>query len=262
MAPRYTALWLFFCLTPSIVSANIVVGEIMYDAPGADDGHEWIEIQNTGALPVDISGWRFREADTNHKLAVVQGTTTIPQGGYALIVSNPEKFLSDYPGYFGTIFDSTFSLLNSGEQLVLKDTKLLDQNAVTYVPAVGGAGDGQSLQLVNGVWVSGTPTPGTLNTSSPPPQKVVTSAASPATKSAVPKNGLSVAQVRKELAKDPEVVISESPREEGIPMPSATKRTEEYQWYLALAGILIFAAGGVLYFRHRPISKTGYTIVE
>ena len=147
--------------------ATVVINEIMYDLKdGGDTGREWVEVSNIGSAGVDISAWRFAEADTNHKLTIVQGDSVLPGGGLAIIADDPTNFLVDNPGFSGALFDSSFSLLNTGETLTLRDENLTDIDAVTYTSTQGGSGDGNSLQLGNGVWQGALPTPGGVNAAS------------------------------------------------------------------------------------------------
>ncbi len=160
--------------------ANVEISEIMYDLKtGSDDGREWVEIFNNSDSAVDLSSFKFFEADTNHKILFVQGNVEIPSGGYAVIVSDPVKFKTDWPNFSGItassgtppsavgIFDSTFSLNNSGENIAIKDgDTLLDE--YFYKSSSGGAGDGKSLQKINGAWLASTPTPGRENIFVPP----------------------------------------------------------------------------------------------
>ena len=122
---RTTLLILFgfvFFLPHCFVLANIEINEIMYDLKtGSDDGREWIEIYNNSDVTADLSTFKLFEADTNHKLVVVSGDSKLQAESYAIIVSTPEKFGKDFPNFSGVILDSTFSLSNSGENLVLKD---------------------------------------------------------------------------------------------------------------------------------------------
>ncbi len=146
------------------VFANLQINEIMYDLKtGSDNGREWIEIYNDGDISVDLSSYRFFEADTNHKIKLVQGDTNIGPKGYAVIVSDPIKFKTDWPNNTFTIFDSSFSLNNDGEILMLKDKNLNIVDQYTYKSSSGGAGDGNSLQKINGQWQGATPTPGQEN---------------------------------------------------------------------------------------------------
>ncbi|MEW6619827.1 MAG: lamin tail domain-containing protein [bacterium] len=49
-----------------IVSARIVINEVMYDPKGADSkGDEWIEFYNTGADEIDMTWWELGDEDGN-----------------------------------------------------------------------------------------------------------------------------------------------------------------------------------------------------
>ena len=162
-------LFLIFLFTPRYFSfadigAGMQINEIMYDLKtGSDDGREWVEVFNNSNVPVDISNYRFFENDTNHKLKLIQGDANIPPQGYAVIVSDPVKFKIDYPNFSGIIFDSAFSLNNTGEALAIKDQDLHVVDEYTYNSSTGGAGDGNSLQKINGAWIGALPTPGAQN---------------------------------------------------------------------------------------------------
>jgi len=153
------------------VFASLEISEIMYDLKsGSDDGREWVEIYNNSDEISDFSTYKFFEADTNHKLSVVQGSIKIEPYGYALIVSDFAKFKIDWPNLLSNIFDSTFSLSNSGEYLAIKNSEQV-ADSYFYNSSLGGAGNGKSLQKINGTWTSATPTPGSENKISytPPP---------------------------------------------------------------------------------------------
>ena len=151
-------IFVFFWLMPSLALANVSITEIMYDVEGSDTGREWIEIYSGNEK--DMTDWKFFEEGTNHGLSVFQGNALIPAGGYAIIADSPQKFLLDF-SYSGTIFDSSFSLKNTGETIALKDESLNIVDSVAYDPALGGLGDGKSLQLDgSGNWLAGLPSPG------------------------------------------------------------------------------------------------------
>jgi len=154
---------------PLTTLAQVEFSEVMYDLEtGGDSGREWVEIWNGGSSSVDVSGYRFREGGSNHALTLSQGSPTLAPGGVAIIADNPEKFLTDNPSFSGTIFDSSFSLSNTGEALILKDSALLDLDSFTYSSEMGAAGDGKSLQKSGGSWIAGLPTPGSVAVGSAP----------------------------------------------------------------------------------------------
>ena len=140
---------------------NLRINEIMYNPSGTDEGHEWLEIYTNDS--VNISGWKFYEADTNHGLTLINGRWVID--GYAIIVDNWNLFLADYPTYNGTLIDSSWGTLsNSGENLSLKDGRGNFIDSVIYSDS---AREGYSLELYNGIWyeshtINGTP--GAANT--------------------------------------------------------------------------------------------------
>ncbi len=157
---------------PSFAFADLFINEIMYDLEGSDTNREWIEIYNSGGAAIPFSEYKLFEANTNHALTPVQGGSSIPAGGFAIIVEDASNFLTDHPGFSGVIFDSSFSLSNTGESLSLKDSSLTEVVNTTYSSSLGAAGDGNTLQLVSGSFSARTPTPGTTNSSSGSPPEV------------------------------------------------------------------------------------------
>ncbi len=157
-------------LTPFFVSA-ISITEIMYDLEGTDSGHEWVEIFNNSNQEVILTGgtkgsWRFNDG-SNHLLSEfpAQGSMTIPASGYAIFAASTTIFLLDHQNFQGTVIGTAMSLNNTGATL-----KLIDNNSspseifsVSYTNTMGAAGDGNSLQYVNGNWIAAAPTPGAIN---------------------------------------------------------------------------------------------------
>lgn len=142
----------------------------MYDLEGSDSDREWIELLNTGT-DVDLTNWRFEEGVTQHTLTLKQGNAVVSNEQYAVIVDDYTQFLQDHPDFSGTVFDSSFSLSNTGENLKLRDTangNIIDE--INYSTALGAAGDNNSLQRKSdGSWIAAFPTPGSQNASDPPP---------------------------------------------------------------------------------------------
>ncbi len=160
-----TKIFLFSLIFLSIffvhqAKASVEITEIMYDAQGADTDREWIEVKNTGASAVDLSTYKLFEANTNHSLVVFQGETNLQSGAFAIIADKPANFLSDNSGFTGVIFDSSFSLSNSGESLEIKDGSGVSVDSIIYDPTIGAQGDGKTLQKINGVWQGASSTPG------------------------------------------------------------------------------------------------------
>jgi hypothetical protein len=160
-----TAIMTAFFLAPFAVGtafASLQITEILYDAQGDDTGREWIEIFNPGCEDVDLTKIKFSEGGSSHGI----GTTTekvFNSMSYAVLADNPTKFKIDFPTYDGLLFDSTFSLNNTGERLSLVMTDDTEIDFVNYTKPDGLVVDGRSLQKIGGLWVLGTSTPGVEN---------------------------------------------------------------------------------------------------
>lgn len=162
--------FIFILGFPGVTRAytQVLISELMYDVTGADTGREWIEVYNSGTTSIDFSSWRLAEGETNHKIKEAKGDKILSPETYAVIADNPEKFLADHPDYPGILYESSFSLSNEGEILALKDSTLNALHQVTYDQDVGAAGDGNSLQKIDGIWHVAVPTPGEANSINAP----------------------------------------------------------------------------------------------
>lgn len=162
---------LVFLFVPVFVFADVRMTEVMYDPSGTDTGREWIEVCNTGDTDITLSTWRLFEGDTNHKITTTTSSENGILGGHvcAIIADKPDAFASDFPEYTGRVFDSTFSLNNTGETLILRDGDLIDRDTTVYDVSASGAGDGNTLsRTVSGTWVATAPNPGVWDPSSFP----------------------------------------------------------------------------------------------
>lgn len=165
MKTYISLLVLSFIFIPKIALGGVIISEIMYDLEeGSDSGREWVEVKNNGSESVDLSSWKLHENGTNHSLKISSGEDSfLASGSYVIVADNVEKFLADWPEFKGTVFDSSFSLKNSGETLIIRNESLVDIDKVDYVSDWGAVGDGNSLQLIGGKWQAGIPTPGFSN---------------------------------------------------------------------------------------------------
>src|SRR3989344_7666395 len=134
-------LGIIFCLLGSFfvfnsafsANSDIIINEI---GASSTSTHEWIEIWNKGSEPVDLTGWKFWENSTNHGLSVSTTDALVSAGEHAVIVQDANQFILDYPGFSGSIFDSSWSSLNeSGEEIGLKDASGNFIEQFTYISA-------------------------------------------------------------------------------------------------------------------------------
>jgi hypothetical protein len=153
-------------LFPFIIQAQVKITEIMYDPEGSDTKREWIEVYNSGNSSVDLNTYFLFENNVYHKL-VAQGQSILESGEYAIIVDSVAEVIADYKDYIGKLFDSTFSLNNTGEIISIADNLKKSIDALSYDGSVGANNDGASLQVIEGVAHASKPTFGTENVLDP-----------------------------------------------------------------------------------------------
>ncbi|HMO78985.1 MAG TPA: lamin tail domain-containing protein [Candidatus Paceibacterota bacterium] len=150
------------------VFANVLITEIMYDPEGTDTGREWIEVFNNSEESIDLTTYKLFENNVNHKITEFSGGKLISSKSFAIIADNPPKFLIDHPNLTNSlIFDSAFSLNNTGEEIAIIDASGNQTDRLSYSSDLGAKGDGNSLQIYQGVLISAKPTPNQPNTNSP-----------------------------------------------------------------------------------------------
>lgn len=160
--------------------SRIMISEVFYDAVGADDGKEFIELYNDNDYPCDIGGMTVADGAASSKAFVLPPESVIGPKSRAVIAQSIEGFTAA----FGTGPDYahfTFSLNNSGEAVLLT---LPDGTVTDSVFIKGGTEDfrpppswgppgfpdapaGQSVFRIDftGIsssekWSTGAPTPG------------------------------------------------------------------------------------------------------
>lgn len=147
-----------FCLSFS-GCYGLQITEIMYNPDGTDSKREWIEVYNDQDQSVDLASYVLLENNVNHGITHFKGLTEIPPGSYAVIAGNAEQFVSEFSGTTN-VYDSVFTLNNTGENISILDEDGETSTSVTYQSSWGGEDDGNSLNLVSGNWVARKPSPG------------------------------------------------------------------------------------------------------
>ena len=94
---------------------TVLISEVAWAGTAANTGHEWIELRNPGAVPVDLTGWRIQAADGNPDIPLAG---SIPAGGYFLL-ERDEDAVSDISA--NLLYDFSNTLSNAGETLYLMD---------------------------------------------------------------------------------------------------------------------------------------------
>ena len=127
LRPLALALFVFACLAVSSRAA-VVINEIMYHPLSELETEEYIELSNDGAAAVDVSGWKF----TNGVLFTIPAATSIPAGGYLVVVANAVAFHAKYPAVTNYIGNWIGALSNSANKVVLADNLNVTRDTVSY----------------------------------------------------------------------------------------------------------------------------------
>jgi len=155
-----------FLLKFNFVFADVSINEISYDSDGGDI--DFVEVVNNGS-DVDLTSLKLfvDNSTSNHSINNSSGASVLHNGEYGVIVQS--SAITNYTDRFGTagnIFTSSFSLPNdTGKIEINAGDKNSPMSSVSYTSSQGASSDGNSLQKVNGSWVSAIPTPGQVNSS-------------------------------------------------------------------------------------------------
>lgn len=142
----------------AIAEGGVSISEIAWMGTTNSANDEWIELVNTSASSVSLEGWTLSAEDGSPKI-ILSGT--IAGSGYFLLERTQDGVVAGVPA--DGIY--TGALSNSGEVLVLRDA---NGSEVDRVSALEGwpAGDNttkDTMQRVDGAWVTGAGTPKAQN---------------------------------------------------------------------------------------------------
>ncbi|MFC1650028.1 lamin tail domain-containing protein [Candidatus Latescibacterota bacterium] len=155
---------------------TIVINEINYNSSNTFDPEDWVELYNAYDVPVDISGWVFKDGNDANSFVIPDGSI-IPADGYFILSSNALKFHDEFKDVEYFAGDFGFGLSNAGDTIrlynsrgILVDSLMFDDEGLWPVEPDG---SGTTLSLRNPVldnslsanWASSisTGTPGESN---------------------------------------------------------------------------------------------------
>jgi serine protease len=102
-------------LASQVATADLLVSEVLYDAPNSDSTEEFVELYNPSCSAVSLSGYALSDNSGTFNLS-----GTIGAGGYATIARDSNGFNSLF-GQAPTLSGMNLSLGNSGDRIILKN---------------------------------------------------------------------------------------------------------------------------------------------
>ncbi|MFT4928975.1 MAG: serine protease [Phenylobacterium sp.] len=102
------------CLS-QFASADLLVSEVLYDAPNSDTTEEFVELYNPSCTAVNLSDYSLSDNAGTFNLS-----GTLNGGSYATIARNSTGF-SNLFGQSATLSGMSLALGNSGDRIVLKN---------------------------------------------------------------------------------------------------------------------------------------------
>lgn len=145
---KNTLLYIVTCsaiLIAQPANATVVITEFMANPLGSDTTGEFVELYNSGASPVDLTGWILSDEDTD---TFTLPATTIGAGNFVILAKDRTTFISDWSipvSLQSSVIAATFSLSNtSADELELENST---PSLIWSLAYPGGNADGVSAYL-------------------------------------------------------------------------------------------------------------------
>jgi hypothetical protein len=126
-------------------SRSVIINEINY-APRSGE-IEWVEFYNRSNQTVDLSAWRWREADADFPIALPDSNLILAPGEFALLAADREVAGVD-PSARVIVPKNWLTLNNERESLILADFHDRLQDSLSFSEDWGGDA-GISLERIN-----------------------------------------------------------------------------------------------------------------
>jgi CotH kinase protein/Lamin Tail Domain/Chitobiase/beta-hexosaminidase C-terminal domain/Secretion system C-terminal sorting domain len=134
------------------VSSPIVINEINYNSAADFDPEDWVELYNNTQLPVDLSGWTFKDTLDSH-IFVFPTSTSLASGNYLVLCRDTAAFTALFPAVTNYLGNFNFGLDNKGDMVRLYNSDNLMIDSLLYDDELPWPlepdGDGPTLSLKN-----------------------------------------------------------------------------------------------------------------
>jgi hypothetical protein len=105
-----------YSLNTNLVESAIVINEIMFHPSSERTDEEYIELLNTGAVPINLTGWRL-----NRGVSFTFPNVTLAAGARLVVAANTASFSAKYPSVANVVGDWQGVLSNTGEDIELEN---------------------------------------------------------------------------------------------------------------------------------------------
>ncbi|MEM1270586.1 MAG: lamin tail domain-containing protein [Bacteroidota bacterium] len=134
------------------LAETLVINELNYNSVGTFDPRDWLEVYNPSDIPLDLSGWRFQDTDSDTVYVFPDGAL-IPEDGYLVLCRDASAFNAVYQGLATCAGAFGFGLSNDGEQIRLLNRQRVVVDSLTFDVAppwpAEPNGTGPTLELID-----------------------------------------------------------------------------------------------------------------
>ena len=130
---------------------ELVINEINYHSPDADDSGDWLELVNAGETSVNLSGWRISDGNDDNNFEL--GEQQLEPGNYIVAVHDSLLFRAVHGDQVRIVGNIDFNFSNGGELVRLFDHEGTLVDSVRYDDAppwpTAPDGTGPTLELLH-----------------------------------------------------------------------------------------------------------------
>src|ERR1041385_1581173 len=136
-------------LSVGLARYSIVINEIMYAPPTGEP--EWVELFNATSSAIDLKNWKLSNRNSTSKYPITPISFNLNPKNYCIVTKDTTLFRTVHQTFASEIVQSsslpTFLFNNSGDAVVLFDSRGAWLDSVRYDPEWGGTG-GKSLERI------------------------------------------------------------------------------------------------------------------